>query len=226
MPQYLLHPKHPLRTAIYIILALGLVVGGIITFKASQTSTEGRSKAAEDWKQGTNYDFGFGADSWVGWDGLKENPLIVNPTPVAGDRIFRTKGEGIIVLKGRSGKAEARIFIDNQVYVFPKGQKQIKIRMAITPKGDNKIDNCCRFQLYAYTGDRALTNTNTKLVNDLPFSAKADGLMHVYTIKVPTIGEIPMSKAVLVLRELGKEKGFGEGDILTVDYIHFEYIPV
>lgn len=44
--KYLLHPKHPLRTFLYIIVALGFVVGGVVTFIASQTGTELRSKAA------------------------------------------------------------------------------------------------------------------------------------------------------------------------------------
>ncbi len=57
MAQYLLHPKHPLRTIVYIVLALGFLVGGYFTFKATQTSTEGRSKAALEGKIYKRWEF-------------------------------------------------------------------------------------------------------------------------------------------------------------------------
>ncbi len=64
--KYLLHPKHPLRTIVYIILALGLLVGGYFTFKASQTSTEGRSKAALNGKVYKRWEFnGATTEGWV-----------------------------------------------------------------------------------------------------------------------------------------------------------------
>ena len=65
MAQYLIHPKHPLRTIVYIILALGLVVGGYLTFKASQMSTEGRSKAALEYKTYESWEFeGTDTEGW------------------------------------------------------------------------------------------------------------------------------------------------------------------
>src|SRR3989344_5180728 len=63
--KYLLHPKHPLRTIAYVVLALGLVVGGYFTFKASQTSTEGRSKAAKEGKVFARWEFnGVTTEGW------------------------------------------------------------------------------------------------------------------------------------------------------------------
>src|SRR3989344_9935 len=218
MAQYLIHPKHPLRTAIYIILALGLVVGGYFTFKASQTSTEGRSKASSKGTPVGGLGFNFLGDT-QGWVMDKGTPRQLKhfmfdkdaDYQYTGDPTNNTySGQGGLRVDGSEASASSGISSSGP-YTHGIGNKEIKIRMALIPKKGNKINGCCVFEIYGSLKE----GETSKLLHSLKFDAKNDGSMHVYTIKVPTIGNIFMTKARIGLPNLGK------GDTAKIDYIEY-----
>lgn len=219
MAQYLLHPKHPLRTFVYIVLALGLVVGGFVTLKASQTSTEGRSKAAEEWTPGAdfNYDFGFGVQNWLGDDvkvqykkwGKEANDIyqgvISGKLDVQNYKDYNN-GDGYVELTGKSKvkRETTGITIGGLDITYPKGSKEIRVRMSLTPAKGNKIDDCCVFEIY---------QGNKKIASE-KFEVKDDGQIREVKFKIGYIGDIKVSKANLRL------KGLKLGDTVKIDYIH------
>lgn len=162
--KYLLHPNHPLRSLIYIILALGLVVGGIATFKASQTSTEGRSKAAEiisilnpSWEFNQNGN----SEGWEGMNygfqisgGLLGGTILGRPVPlplsqsleVKEEKNNKSKKQNKNIISDNSGpgmpitNAESYVVNNSVNKELPPGLKGVNLRMAVsTPDGGNSI---------------------------------------------------------------------------------------
>lgn len=115
MAQYLLHPKHPLRTALYVILAVGLVVGGFVTFKASQTSTEGRSKAAQEGKTYARWEFN--GVTPEGWEHLGLQSLAVS----------KGKLRGVM----SDPPQTSYVFKNNINAKMDRGNKKLSLRMAV-----------------------------------------------------------------------------------------------
>ncbi len=219
MAQYLLHPKHPLRTFLYIVLAIGLVVGGFVTLKASQTSTESRSKASSKGTPVGGYGFNYLKDS-QGWVMDKGSSRQLKQFMFDKDAEYfnsgdETKnnfsGQGGLRVDGSEASASSGIS-SSGLYTHGIGNKEIKIRMALIPKKGNKINGCCVFEIY---GSLKENDNAPKLLHSLKFDVKNDGSMHVYTIKVPTIGNIFMTKARIGLPNLGK------GDTAKIDYIEY-----
>ena len=215
--KYLLHPKHPLRTIAYLVLAFGLLIGGYFTFKASQTSTEGRSKAALNGKVYKRWEFnGATTEGWVMDKGtprqLKQFMFDKDADyQYTGDPTNNTySGQGGLRVDGSEASASSGISSSGP-YTHGIGNKEIKIRMALISKKGNKINGCCVFEIYGSLKE----GETSKLLHSLKFDAKNDGSMHVYTIKVPTIGNIFMTKARIGLPNLGK------GDTAKIDYIEY-----
>ena len=191
-----MHPKHPLRTALYIILALGLVVGGYFTFRASQTSTEGRSKAAEEWEPLTEWGFAF--NSPQDWH--------IKP----GQGTLKVENDDLYV-PGRDGSVDPTLYISGIEEIIGKGNKAIEVNMKIKPATGHRVTNCCKFNL-SYTV-RTGSRLDKKLVAEMQFSATDDGKLHLYRTKIPQIAEIAVNQIELIF------KGFKKGDMATVDYI-------
>lgn len=140
MAKYLLHPKHPLRTIIYIILALGLVVGGIVTFKASQTSTEGRSKAAQEGKFFARWEFN--GVTTEGWNHLGLQSLSV------------LKGKLNAVMSNTP--STSYIMKNNVGAPMDQGIKKLNFRMAVGKSAPIIPPNNGPTPTYALTDDIAL----------------------------------------------------------------------
>lgn len=168
MPQYLIHPKHPIRTFVYIVLALGLVVGGFFTFRASQMSTEGRSKAALTYKTYISWEFeGTDTEGWV-----VEN---LTNTKVAGG-----------VLKGIVGGAKAYPKLTHKKVSLDQGNKMFEISIAVTPIVETYTLNV----IYAEP-------TGGLKSKQLVMKGKTDGQMNYLTARFPEIGKLDINSLVL-----------------------------
>lgn len=111
----LIRPNHPFRIFIYIILALGLLVGGYFTLKASQTSTEGRSKAAKEGKTYARWEFN--GVTTEGWTHLGLQSLAV------------VKGKLNALM---SNTPESSYIIKNNINAkMDRGNKKLSLRMAV-----------------------------------------------------------------------------------------------
>lgn len=202
MAQYLIHPKHPLRTIAYVVLAVGLVIGGFFTFKASQTSTEGRSKAALEKNLVADWNFDENEQNWIGDKGTAKQ--------MVDKRSLKT----IIEIAGDTASASSGVSLSDQNFIYGTGNKEIKISIAIEPGKHNNIKGCCSFELYT-TKKPGSPDNEKKLTQNISFSVKDDGLQHNYLLKVPAIGNLYIKKARISLKGLGKE------DRASIDYIRF-----
>lgn len=126
MPKYLIHPKHPLRTLVYIILAVGLVVGGIVTFIASQRGTEMKSKAAES-KLKRVVSWEFNGKTTEGW------------TQVGLKSLQAVKGKLVAIM----GVSPSSASISKKGLNVPlgRGLKNFNIRVAVGSEIVDQINN-------------------------------------------------------------------------------------
>src|SRR3989344_3271824 len=178
MAQYLIHPKHPLRTIVYIILALGLVVGGYLTFKASQMSTEGRSKAALEYKTYESWEFeGTDTEGWVGTN--------LTNIKVGGD-----------VLKGIVGTAKAYPKLTHKTVSLDKGNKMFEISVAVSPAVKHIIGATPIVEPYTLNVIYAEPTGGLKR-KPLVMNSKTDGQMNNLVARFPEIGKLDIGNLVL-----------------------------
>ncbi len=179
MPQYLIHPKHPIRTFLYIVLALGLIVGGYLTFKASQMSTEGRSKAALEYKTYESWEFdGTDTEGWVGTN-------LTN---------MKVGGE---VLKGIVGTAKANPTLTHKDVSLGQGNKMFEISLAIDDPHVQWIkDPPPTVEEYTLNVVYAVSPDGYKK-KQLVIKGKTDKLMNNLTARFPEIGKLDINNLVL-----------------------------
>lgn len=181
MPQYLIHPKHPIRTFIYIVLALGLIVGGFLTYRASQMSTEGRSKAALEYKTYESWEFnGTDTEGWVGTN--------LTNLKVGGD-----------VLKGIVGTAKANPTLTHKKVSLDQGNKMFEISVAVTPAVKSKIGPTPIVETFTLNVIYMLsTESPDKLKRkQLVMKGKTDGQLNPLVARFPEIGKLDIDNLVL-----------------------------
>jgi len=171
MPQYLIHPKHPLRIFVYIVLVLGFVVGGFFTFKASQMSTESRSKAALEYKTYVNWEFnGTDPEGWVG-----ENLTNIKV------------GGG--VLKGIVGGAKTYPKLTHKKVALDQGNKMFEISIAVAPAVKPERGPTPAVEPYKLNVIYAVSTDGLKR-KQLVMKGRPNGKLNNLKAKFPEIGKL------------------------------------
>lgn len=153
-------------------------MGGYLTFKASQMSTEGRSKAALEYKTYASWEFdGVDTEGWVGTN--------LTNLKVGGN-----------VLKGIVGTAKANPTLTHKKVSLDQGNKMFEISVAVAPAVKPIIGATPIVEPYTLNVIYSASSDGLKK-KQLVMKGKTDGQMSPLVARFPEIGKLDIDNLVL-----------------------------